>query len=62
MQTSSTKLIKNLEQNVDDENFNQELNSSKDINQLTTCLKHAIFSKYISEYLIEIVEQVNIFL
>lgn len=33
--------------------------SASDINQLACCLKNAIFSKYISHYLIEKVEEVN---
>lgn len=37
-----------------------ELNlDDQDIDQLTCCLKNAIFSKFISNYLIEKTEEVN---
>jgi hypothetical protein len=44
------------ELNLDD---NEDRYSSQDINQLACCLKNAIFSKYVSEYLIEKAEEVN---
>jgi hypothetical protein len=39
--------------------LNLDQDSSQDINQLACCLKNAIFSKYISNYLIEKAEEVN---
>ncbi|CAF2333126.1 unnamed protein product [Rotaria sp. Silwood2] len=60
MQTSNTKLIKKSELNLNDSEYNQDRNSSQDINQLTCYLKDAIFSKYISNYLIEKVEKIAI--
>ncbi|CAF4605035.1 unnamed protein product [Rotaria sp. Silwood1] len=57
MQTSNTKLIKKSELNLNDSEYNQDQNSLQDINQLTCCLKDAIFSKYISNYLIEKIEK-----
>ncbi|CAF3645717.1 unnamed protein product [Rotaria socialis] len=56
MQTSNIKLIEKSELNLDDD-FNQDQNSSPDINQLACSLKNKIFSKYISNYLTEKVEQ-----
>jgi len=53
MQTSTIDLIVKSELNLDNKH------SSQDINQLTCCLKDAIFSKYISNYLIEKIEKVN---
>ncbi|CAF0774708.1 unnamed protein product [Rotaria sp. Silwood1] len=60
MQTSNTKLIKKSELNLNDSEYNQDRNSLQDINQLTCCLKDAIFSKYISNYLIEKIEKAAI--
>ncbi|CAF3322926.1 unnamed protein product [Rotaria sp. Silwood1] len=60
MQTSNTKLIKKSELNLNDSEYNQDQNSLQDINQLTCCLKDAIFSKYISNYLIEKIEKAAI--
>ncbi|CAF0726467.1 unnamed protein product [Rotaria sordida] len=54
MQTSNIK----SELNFDNSEYNQDRNSSQNINQLTCCLKDAIFSKYISNYLIEKVEKI----
>jgi hypothetical protein len=48
----------NLE-DIDDNEYNHDRHSSQDINQLACCLKNAIFSKYISNYLIEKAEEVN---
>ncbi|CAF3506199.1 unnamed protein product [Rotaria sordida] len=54
MQTSNIK----SELNFDNSEYNQDRNSSQNMNQLTCCLKDAIFSKYISNYLIEKVEKI----
>ena len=62
MQTSNTKLIEKSELNLDDidkSEHNQDQHSSQDINHLACCLKNAIFSKYVSNYLIEKAEEVN---
>lgn len=39
--------------------FDDTLQSSGELNQLACCLKNAIFSKYISNYLIEKTEEVK---
>jgi hypothetical protein len=51
-----TNLVERSKFNPDD---SQRENSASDINQLVCCLKNAIFSKYISDYLIEKAEEVN---
>jgi hypothetical protein len=49
----------NLNDIEDLESNNRSQHSAQDMNQLACCLKNAIFSKYVSDYLIEKVEEVN---
>ncbi|CAF0852540.1 unnamed protein product [Adineta steineri] len=56
MEISNTEIVENSKTNDNNES-NQDQHSSQDINQLVCCLKNAIFSKYISDYLIDKTEE-----
>ena len=58
METSDSKFIENSQIILETNEDNRDENFVQDINQLTCCLKNAIFSKYILNYLIEKIEKV----